>query len=236
MRCSRFLLALLVPAAFALPAPAGILFGKHSKPNPVERVPQLITAAKSETDDDKRGDAIRELREYEPAKFPEIVPVLVDALLHDPKSSVRSEAAQSLSKLRPISQEAGAALEEAAHDSSFRVRMQARSALLGYRLAGYHSAPKPEEKAAMKSDKNPPVVKTIPPVPDTKPVAVTPPIVVTLPAKRSGKFIAPAETPPPPLASPEPEKTAVQAPPKAPVSKPQPPPAQPDSGPDLPPQ
>src|SRR5262249_56649337 len=71
-------------------------------------------------------------------QFPTIVPALVDALMTDPKPGVRSEAAQSLSKLRPVSKEAGWALEQAvAKDASMRVRLQARSALLHYHLAGY---------------------------------------------------------------------------------------------------
>src|SRR5436853_119962 len=111
MRCFRFVLALVLPAALALPAPAGIIFGKHAKPNPTERVPQLVGTAKNDQDDEKRAGAVKELRDYDPAAFPDIVPVLIDVLQHDPKPAVRAEAAQSLGKLRPIAQEVGAALE-----------------------------------------------------------------------------------------------------------------------------
>jgi hypothetical protein len=57
---------------------------------------------------------------------------------------VRLEAIQSLAKLRPVSQQAGLTLEQAAHDDSMRVRMQARTLLFQYRLAGYRGAKTPE--------------------------------------------------------------------------------------------
>src|SRR5437868_2430688 len=146
MRSCRFLLALMVPAALVLPAPAGIIFNRHAKQNPAERVPQLIVIVKTDTSDSKRASAAKELREFDATANPDIVSILVDVLQHDSSASVRSEAAQSLAKLRPISQQVGWALEEATHhDSSMRVRMQARSSLLGYRMSGYRSAPKPEE-------------------------------------------------------------------------------------------
>ena len=106
MRYCRFLLALILPVTIAQPAPAGILFGKH-KQNPAERVPQLIVAVKTEVDESKRESAAKELRGYDPAVFGDIVPVLIDVLQHDTKAGVRAEAAQSISKLRPVSKEAG---------------------------------------------------------------------------------------------------------------------------------
>jgi len=125
-------------AATGVPAPASI-FSKRTKPNPNERVPQLIVTVKTDTDEGKRAAAAGELRQFDPNAFPEIVPVLIDVLKNDPKPSVRSEAAQSLSRLRPISQDAGAALEQAASkDAALRVRWQARSALMHYHLGGYH--------------------------------------------------------------------------------------------------
>src|SRR5258708_5817365 len=137
MSYHRILLALLASITLALPARAGILFGRHSKTNPAERVPQLIVSVKSETDEDKRAAAAKELRDYDPAAHPDLIPVLIDVLQHDEKPSVRAEAAQSLGKLRPISQEAGSALEQATKDSSIRVRLQARTSLMSYRIAGY---------------------------------------------------------------------------------------------------
>ena len=46
----------------------------------------------------------------------------------------------SLSKIRPVSQPAGQALEMAAQrDDNWRVRWQAKTSLWGYQLAGYRS-------------------------------------------------------------------------------------------------
>src|SRR5438045_1169020 len=78
-----------------------------------------------------------DLREFARHAFPEIVPALIDVLKHDQKAAVRAEAAQTLGKIRPLSQEAGVALEEAVSDPSWRVRWQARPALRAYRSSGY---------------------------------------------------------------------------------------------------
>jgi hypothetical protein len=214
MSFSRFLLGLFLLSLVAHDASAGI-FGKHTKPNPAERVPELLATLKTDQDESKRAKAAAELRDYDPSTFPDLVPGLIDALQHDAKSAVRSEAVQSLGKLRPISQEAGAALEEAAHDSSMRVRLQARSSLLSYRLAGYHSAPKTTEPPARAKSES--AKKPLTPVVQAKPKAVPP-------APRTGAMVHPMETPPPPLAEP----------PVAPQGK-SPPTAEPDQGPDLPP-
>src|SRR5207302_3914603 len=98
---------------------------------------------KADKDESKRARAAEELRQYDPTMFRDIIPVLIDVLHNDKKPSVRAEAAQSLGKLRPVSQEAGLALEQAlARDPSMRVRLQARSSLLGYHWAGYRNAGK----------------------------------------------------------------------------------------------
>ena len=241
MRCRCFLLALVLPAIFTLPAPAGIIFGRRAKPNPMERVPQLLVTVKTDSDDDKRASAAKELRDYDPATFPELVSVLVDVSQHDPKTGVRLEAVQSLAKLRPVSQEAGVALEEATRDASIRVRWQARSSLLSYRLAGYRSGAKETEPPLAVPAKSMPVVTSTPSGPAQK-QTVEPPIA------RTTSGVATSETPPPPLAQPLPkgpaeEPKAAKAtapPPLAPAEEPklQTPPAQPSSeaGPDLPPQ
>src|SRR4029077_19657794 len=116
-------------------------------------------------DEDKRCAAAEELRQYDAEKFPEIIPILVDVLLHDSKASVRAEAAQSLGKLRPINQQAGGALEEAvAHDAAMRVRLQARSSLLLYYMAGYRAGKKEEIPAVTGNNKEPPLTGSVPPV------------------------------------------------------------------------
>jgi hypothetical protein len=232
MKYTAFMLALVLPATLALPLPAGPIFGKHNKTNPAERVPQLIAAVKSEKDDGKRADAAKALRDYDPAAFPDIIPVLADVVLHDAKPSVRAEAAQSLGKLRPVSQEGGVALEQATHDSSFRVRLQARSALLSYHLAGYHGTPKEgEAKAAPAPAKDAPgiaatpqqaVRTTVPQVPHPTPSPIA------------------GETPPPPLAQPVPATPPSQTAPRpftATPATPVPagPPQSVDQGPEIPP-
>jgi hypothetical protein len=188
----------LTSAVLALPAPAGIFFGKKNKPNPAERVPELIMTVKTDKDEGKRAAAAEELRQYDPAAHPEIVPILIDVLLNDPKASVRSEAAESLGKLRPATQEAGWALEQALEkDSSVRVRLRCRYALLGYHWGKSDGAPKDKPP----SGKEPP---------KEQPMKVVPPInTIVPPAKPGSKTKAPAvinETTPPPLVEPSASK------------------------------
>ena len=105
---------------------AGIIFGRKTKKvSPNERVPQLIAIVKTDKDESKRARAVEELRKFDPLTFPDIVLVLLDALAKDPKPVVRAESAQTLSKLRPVSQQIGLALEQAtAKDGSWRVRLE----------------------------------------------------------------------------------------------------------------
>jgi hypothetical protein len=149
MKMCRFLVVLGLVAWLAAPAPAGIFFfKKHPKPNPATRVPELLNVLRSDPDEHKRAAAAQELRNFDPNAFPDIVPGLVAAVQSDPKPAVRQEAIQSLAKLRPVSQQAGQALEQAVeNDSSMRVRLAARSALVQYHLSGYHAA-KPNDPPA----------------------------------------------------------------------------------------
>ncbi len=143
----RFLLVCLLLTTLTLPTPAGWLFKPKPKPKPEERVPELIVIVKTDQDDGKRAAAAAELRQYDPKAFADIVPILIDVLKNDPKTSVRLEAAASLSHIRPVSQEAGVALEAAASkDSALRVRIQAKKSLLYYHLSGYRSVKKNDLK------------------------------------------------------------------------------------------
>jgi hypothetical protein len=222
-----FLLALGLIAGFAVPAPAGIFFGKHAKPNPAERVPQLLATLRSDPDAGKRVSAAKELRDYDPAAFPEMVPTLIASLKYDQKADVRVESVQTLGKLRPISQEAGKALEGAVSDPSWHVRWQARQTLLGYHLSGYRSSSKPEEpsRPTAKPDANGPSGS-----PANR--GLIPPLLKSRPS------IVPNETPPPPLADPLPSapiRNGSTTPVPAPMPKLQkPPPASSEAGPDLP--
>lgn len=182
----RILLLLAFLPWLVTPVHAGILFGrKKDKIDPRTRVPELIVILKSDGDADKRGQAAEELRNYDATAFPEIVAALVNALLNDPKPAVRLEAVQSLGKVRPVTQEAGDALEQAlANDASMRVRLQARSTLLQYHWAGYRSGKKPDVPP-LTPNREPPLAG-----PDGRPVVSTPTPPAPLPP--------PIQTMPPP--------------------------------------
>jgi hypothetical protein len=143
MKCCCFLFVGFMLAGATATARAGI-FSKHAKIDPAERVPTLIATLRGEQDERKRTAAAEELRQYDPSLFPEIIPTLADAAQRDPKSSVRLEAIQTLAKLRPVSQRAGLALEQATHDESVRVRFQARTLLWQYHMAGYRGGKTPD--------------------------------------------------------------------------------------------
>jgi hypothetical protein len=238
MRCHRVLFGLLLLAVLSNTSWAGLIFGKKAtKPDPATRVPELLTTVKSDGDENKRAEAAEELRQYDAATFTDIIPVLVEVLLKDPKPAVRGEAAQSLAKLRPINQQAGAALEQAvAKDGSMRVRLQARSALLMYHMSGYHSGKKDEPPPGQ--SKEPPLAT--PTTTGAPPVLKTTP---TPPAPSNGRLVpVPAQSKEPPLAPPpsslKPMPTAPLPSPLVPAVPPplQTPPASPnDQGPELPP-
>jgi hypothetical protein len=187
-----------------------------------------------------------------------IVPVLVDVLLTDKKPAVRAEAAQSLGKIRPVSQQVGLALEQAlSSDASMRVRLQARSSLLQYHWSGYHGSKKDEmisqtKEPPLADDKTlPSAISTAPQPPTTSRLAPvqpdgsrstsgyrpsTPAPFPQVPPSPTGK--EPPLAPPTPPASPAPTG---KEPPPAPMPSPTPPanPAPPsapggnESGPDL---
>jgi len=201
MRLRIFLVPLMI-TGLTSPASAGIIFGKKPpKPPPEKRVPELLVIVKIDGDESKRVAAVEELRQFDTKAFPEIVPTLIDVLLTDKKPSVRSAAAHTLGKLRPVSQQVGLALEHARDkDPSARVRMQARSSLLGYHWAGFWSSP-----SSLKHEGPSPPKTTEPPLaPPLQPVA--PPMMAPMPA--------PA---PQPILAPPPVSTPMQ-PPAAPIT------------------
>jgi hypothetical protein len=167
---------------------AGLFTKKSSKPDPKDRVPELLVIIKKDKDEHKRLAAATELRQYDTSTFPQIVPVLIDVLMTDAKPGVRTEAAESLSKIRPVTKQAGLALEQALEkDPSTRVRLQARYALLQYHWAGYKNSSKDAQVA---DTKEPPHAPTENP----KAIAATA-------SRKQQKVLKPgAETPEPPLA------------------------------------
>lgn len=146
MQSGRWIMAATVALGLVSPATAGIgIFSRKPKVDPAEQVPTLIMQLKTDKDDNKRANAAEELRGFDPRTNPEIMTVLIDALTKDTSAAVRSEAASTIAKLRPINQQAGFALDQAAaNDPVMRVRMAARQALWQYHLVGYRSG-KPAE-------------------------------------------------------------------------------------------
>ena len=133
----RLVLVPLVVLALASPTQAG-LFRKTVKPDPATHVPALIEILQTSKDEKARAAAASELREYDAKVYPDILPTLAEALANDPSSSVRAEAAESIGKVRPISLQAGYALEQAiAHDKNVIVLASARWAIAQYRFLGY---------------------------------------------------------------------------------------------------
>ena len=140
------------------------LFSKKPRPAPQQRVPELILTVKTEADERKRAAAAEELREFDGRTFTEIVPVLVDVLQNDKSSSVRYEALDSLSRLRPVTPLAGQALERAQQDENWRVRWHAKTSLMRYQWAGYTPAKvDPMAPKTVVSSKEPPLANLPPP-------------------------------------------------------------------------
>lgn len=207
MRWRRLWLIVTVLLVSAAPGSAGIIFNRKPKPNPTERVPQLVYQLKTDKDEDKRAQAAEELRNFDAAAYPEIVNALVEAALGDPKPKVRSEAVQSLGKIRPISQRAGWALEQvAASDTALRVQVQARSALVTYRMSGYRSAngePAPEGRT-LKTEEPPLAEPVGTPSPPVKSTSAKKRIFQRQPAPVTPAPVAPATVAPAPAPSPTP--------------------------------
>jgi len=203
---TRALFVSLVLLSLASPAAAGIFGRGKPKSDPAMRVPELLIQLKTDKDEAKRTAAAEELRQYDPKAYPEIMATLIDALSKDMSPAVRSEVATSIGKLRPISQQAGYALEQAtANDGSMRVRMSARQALWQYHLVGYRSG-KPTEMSA------PPAAPVVAAAPAPSAPAGTTRVTQRVAA---GQF---RETPEPPLAEPlpAPATTAPASPPPQP--------------------
>lgn len=182
MRWCRFLLIAGVLAAPLDIARAGIFFNRKPKTNPGDPVISLIYALKTDPDENKRKSAAEELRNSDANAHPEVLPALIESALHDSKVGVRIEALQSLGKLRPISQQAGQALEQsAANDPSIRVQLQARSTLLQYRLSGYRgskSDPAPMPTRIIRTDEPPLAVPLEPaPIPSSRAPIIHPPVI-----------------------------------------------------------
>jgi hypothetical protein len=199
MTWCRVLVVTLALTGLATPAPAGFgLFSRKPKSNPAERVPELLIQLKTSPDESQRAAAAEELRQYDSKAFPEIIPTLTDALGRDASPSVRANVAESLGKLRPISQKVGYALEQAvANDGSMRVRLAARQALWQYHFVGYRSGRPTPEPATGGGE---PAVSA-PPGPSTPAASMQRPAPPRVAQAPHGQY---RETPEPPLADPLP--------------------------------
>jgi hypothetical protein len=219
MKRSR-ICTLVLLAVIALPAycgPIADLFKKSPKPKPEERVPQLLITLKTDLDEHKRSAAAEELRQYDPNAFADIIPMLIDAARNDRAAGVRVEAVQSLAKFRPITSEIGQILEQAEKDPSMRVKIQARTSLVQYHLAGYHAGKKTD--GPLMQTNEPPQSVNRPP--SQYPTGTPGEVERVVPA---GSYIPPPERP---LAIPQLDPPTVPAPmPSAPP--PSPPPEQPE--------
>lgn len=142
--------ALLVAALVVAPATApranafdfGLgLFKKKPKVEPPTRVKQLIATLQSDQDEKARLTAAEELRSFDPRTNPEMLPALTGSLQRDPSAAVRSEAAETLGRLKPVDQATGLILETVQEaDPAATVREAAKAALWQYHLNGYRSA------------------------------------------------------------------------------------------------
>jgi len=132
MRKLTLYVSLLIASAWTTPS-QGQFVGRKARGTPAQRVPELLVIVKTDQDERKRAAAAEELREFDGNTFPEIASMLADVAKTDARVSVRQEAIESLSRLRPASQLAAQTLQWAAHhDESWKVRLQARTALLRY--------------------------------------------------------------------------------------------------------
>src|SRR5215207_2021794 len=133
----RLLLAALLGLGLCAPATAGP-FRRTPKPDPAVQVPALLETLKNDKDEKARARAAAALDEFDGKAFPDILPALAAALATDPSASVREDAAAAIGKVRPITPQAGFALEQALNtDKSIGVKLSVRKALFQYRILGY---------------------------------------------------------------------------------------------------
>jgi hypothetical protein len=234
----RYMLVALIGLAVGLtiagPVSAAGLFTRKPKPSS-QRATELIGLLRNDPAESKRAAAAEELGNYDLKTYPEIVPPLLQAL-NDPAAEVRSQAVQTLGKLRPVSQEIGMALEQAeASDSSMKVRMHARTSLWSYHLSGYRSPKNPPEQKGPTLPNQPanpipgPPSSTTqePPLADRPPVPPAPPPVRLVPAPVMKPAQPPVlqppspavarpmpSSPPPPTLVPTPSPVLVPPPPE----------------------
>lgn len=180
------------------------------KEEPQPKSKQIVETLKSDPDEKKRQAAAVQLRDEDPRTNADILPTLIASLQRDPSTAVRSDIAETIGKLKPVSQVAGAALEQTLlSDPSESVRKSSQKALWDYHLNGYRST---GANAAMPQTAEPPLAKpkSVPvalPVSRLKPTPPAPAVVAAVPpraiTKGIGKGAIYAQTIEPPLAKPK---------------------------------
>ncbi len=214
MRRSAAFLALaatltLAPDAGAIDFGLG-LFKRRQQAQKAEqpsKVKQLVATLQSDMDERKRRGAAEELRDFDPRNAPEVVPALIGSLQKDPSPAVRIVAVESLGKLKPVSQQAGIAMETALQsDPDEKVREAVKASLWQYHLNGYRP-PTNSPFAAQTSE--PPLAP--------KPTSGFRPITNTV-----GKAANYPQTAEPPLAKPKPPAPKSSEPPKKSAEPPRP--------------
>lgn len=116
-----------------------------------------LVTLKSDRDEKNRTAAAVALRSVDPRNDSDVLPTLMTSLQQDPSAGVRAAVAETIGKLKPISAEAGATLEQAVvGDPSEPVRKAAQAALWQYHLNGYRST---AANAAVPQTAEPPLAK-----------------------------------------------------------------------------
>ena len=214
---SRLRRSLLVAGVVGLvaterPAPAidfglGLFKRRTTKVDaPLSKAKQLVETLRSDPDEAKRKDAATELKALDPRTNPEVVPGLVASIQKDPSPAVRIKAVEALGELKPVSEQAGLALEAAAKaDPDAKVREAINAALWQYHLNGYRT---PESGTPLSMMTERPGEKRV----TLKPGDGFQPIKNTV-----GKVVAPLLSPEPPLAA---LKVTLPAKPPAPAVTP----------------
>jgi hypothetical protein len=165
---------------------------------PAQRVSQLLVLVKSGPAENQRAAAATELRTYDGQQYPQIVPTLIDVLQTDTSAAVRAEVAVSLGKIRPISPQAGYALQQASNgDDSMRVRWQAKAALAQYQMSGYKPAPPTQTADGSPTTAEPPLAEPLPAAPPA-PKVVSQPVSRPAAVKPAPTAPSPAPKGPPP--------------------------------------
>ncbi len=214
--------AAAAPEAAAIDLGLGIL-KRRPRNDAADKVKQLVTTLQSDPDEKHRLAAVGELAGFDTRNHKDVVPTLISSMQKDPAPAVRAEAAESLGKIKPVTQQAALALEAVqSSDPAQSVRDAAKSALFQYHLNGYRST---STQGATQSEEPPlatprPMLTTLP----TKPLPVKEPSFTAIP-NAVGKGVFSHQTVEPPLAKPKSEPLPIPVPVPAatpPIPQPQP--------------